>query len=153
MGADTILKEILARGEGFGHRQHLELTWRTLEEHEPDTALALIAEAIRHLAAAHGAPDKYHATITSAWVHCVAVHRERSPAPDFDAFIARNPQLLNQRLLDEHFSPELLAAHGPPCPAEERLRNVSRVGGCARTGPPPTRSRRRPPQPQRRGRE
>lgn len=104
----TVLHEILARGEGFGHRRHLELTWRYLEDHEPDDALKMVAEAIRQVAAAHGAADKYHATRTSAWVHCVAVHRERWPAGSFGEFIERNPSLLDPNLLDHFYSSTLL---------------------------------------------
>jgi hypothetical protein len=104
----TVLHEILARGEGFGHRQHLELTWRCLDGHTPDEALVTVADAIRQVAAAHGAADKYHATLTSAWVRCVAVHRERWPADSFEAFIERNPKLLDPELLEHFYSPRLL---------------------------------------------
>jgi hypothetical protein len=108
MTGDSILHEIIARGEGFGHRQHLELTWRCLEDHEPEGATAIVAAAIRQVAAAHGAPDKFHATITSGWVHCVAVHRERWPADSFDDFIERNPGLLDPKLLEHFYSPDRL---------------------------------------------
>ena len=104
----AVLHEILARGEGFGHRQHLELTWRCLEDDEPDAACAMVADGIRHVAAAHGASDKFHATITSAWVHCVAVHRERWPGASFEEFIERNPALLDPKLLEHFYSPDLL---------------------------------------------
>lgn len=112
MTADPTLHEILARGEGFGHRQHVELTWRYLEKHDPNTACALIAGAIREVAAAHGAPEKFHATITSAWVRCVAVHRQRWPAKSFDEFIERNAALLDSKLLERHFTPGLLFSDG-----------------------------------------
>jgi len=112
MGGDPVLHEILARGEGFGHRQHVELTWRYLEDHDPETARTLVAEAIRQVAAAHGAADKFHATITGAWVRCVAVHRQRWPANSFDAFIELNPELLDARLLERHFTPEVLFSEG-----------------------------------------
>jgi hypothetical protein len=108
MGGDPILQEILARGEGFGHRQHVELTWRYLEDHDPETARSLVAAAIRQVAIAHGAADKFHATITGAWVRCVAVHRQRWPADSFEAFIERNADLLDPRLLQRHFTPEVL---------------------------------------------
>ena len=52
--------------------------------------------------------DKYHATITSGWVHCVAVHRERWPAHSFDEFIERNPGLLDPKLLEHFYSPRRL---------------------------------------------
>ena len=108
MTPDPVLREILARGEGFGHRQHVELAWRYLEDHDPEAARELVADAIRQVAAAHGAPDKFHATITSAWVRCVAVHRQRWPAESFDRFIAINADLLDAHLLEQHFSRGLL---------------------------------------------
>jgi len=110
MSVDPVLHEILARGEGFGHREHLELTWRHLADHEPEAAGALVASSIREVAAAHGAPAKYHATITSAWVHCVAVHRQRWPADNFDEFVERNPQLLDPKLLAHFYAPATLAS-------------------------------------------
>lgn len=108
MSGDPVLRELLARGDGFGHRQHLELTWRYLADHEPATAQPLIAGAIREVAAAHGAPQKFHATITGAWVRCVAVHRERWPAATFEQFIELNPELLDSKLLEQHFTHEVL---------------------------------------------
>lgn len=110
MISDPILHEILARGEGFGHRQHVELTWRYLEDHDPDTARRLVSDAIREVASAHGAPQKFHETITGAWVRCVAVHRQRWPADTFAEFIAieANADLLDARLLDQHFTREVL---------------------------------------------
>lgn len=108
MSGDPILHEVLARGQGFGHRQHLELAWRYLEKHEPQEAGVLLADAIRKVAAAHGAPDKFHATVTAAWVRCVAVHRQRWPARSFDEFIERNHALLDATLLERHFSRSLL---------------------------------------------
>lgn len=53
MSGDPI-HEILKRGEGFGHREHLELTWRYLEDHDPAQDGALVAAAIQEVAAAHG---------------------------------------------------------------------------------------------------
>jgi hypothetical protein len=114
MSGDPILHEILERGEGFGHRQHVELTWRYLEDHDPARAQQLVAEAIRQVAAAHGAPEKFHATITGAWVRCVAAHRERWPADTFGKFIELNADLLDAKLLEQHFTRDRLfsdAAH------------------------------------------
>lgn len=110
MTGDPILHEILARGGGFGHRQHVELTWCYLDEHDPDAARLLVADAIREVAAAHGAPEKFHATITGAWVRCVAVHRQRWPADTFDEFIESdaNAELLDAKLLERHFTRDVL---------------------------------------------
>lgn len=108
MRAEPILDAIVARAQGFGHREHVELTWRCLEESEPEVALEMVAGAIRRFATAHGASGKYHATITGGWVRCVAVHRERWPGASFDEFIARNPALLDPKLLEQFYSPSLL---------------------------------------------
>jgi hypothetical protein len=110
MSGDPILHQILARGDGFGHRQHLELTWRYLEDNDPLRTLVLVADAIRQVAAAHGAVDKFHATITDAWVRCVAAHRQRWPAQSFDEFIERNDALLDPALLEQHFTRRLLSS-------------------------------------------
>ena len=105
-----VLNEILGRGEGFGHRQHVELAWRLLAMHGTDQAAEGVAAAIRQVAAAHGQPDRFHQTITGSWVRCVAVHRERWPAATFWEFLNRNPQLLDPGLLGHFYSPGLLAS-------------------------------------------
>jgi hypothetical protein len=105
-----VLETVVAKARRFGHREHLELAWTYLERAPLAVAQQSMVAAIRHVAAKHGAPDKYHATLTLAWVHLVAVHRERWSAPTFEAFLARNPQLSNRHLLDQHYSSEVLGS-------------------------------------------
>jgi hypothetical protein len=105
-----VLHEILGRGDGFGHRQHLELAWRYLAMHGTELAPSAVTEAIRQVAAAHGQESRFHETITRSWVRCVAVHRERWPADTFAEFLRRNPQLLDPGLLGLFYSPELLSS-------------------------------------------
>ena len=105
-----VLHAILGRGAGFGHRQPVELAWRYLTRHDPEQAADSVAAAIRQVAEAHGQPTKFHQTITRSWVQCVAVHRERWPAPSFEEFLDRNPQLLDSGLLGHFYSPGLLAS-------------------------------------------
>jgi hypothetical protein len=105
-----ILHDVLGRGDGFGHRQHVELTWRYLARHDASDAVDCVAAAIRQVAAAHDQPAKFHETITRSWVQCVAVHRERWPAASFEEFLDRNPQLLDAGLLGHFYSPGLLAS-------------------------------------------
>ena len=102
------LHDILGRGAGFGHRQHVELAWRYLARHDADQAADCVAAAIRQVADAHGQPAKFHQTITRSWVQCVAVHRERWPAASFEEFLDRNPQLLDAGLLGHFYSSDLL---------------------------------------------
>jgi hypothetical protein len=99
-----ILESILAARGGFSHREHLELVWNYLGMYETEDAQRAVASAIKHMASTHGAPDKYHETVTRCWVHLVAVHRAGSDADSFDEFIAANGGLLDRHLLDGHYS-------------------------------------------------
>lgn len=105
-----ILQSIVGTRGGFGHREHLELVWNYLQIHDVDETPRVIGAAIRHLAGAHGAPDKYHETITRSWVHLVVLHRAASDAASFDEFIAGNSGLLDRHLLEGHYSRELLGS-------------------------------------------
>jgi hypothetical protein len=104
-----ILRAILGRGD-FGHYEHLELAWTYLGLYDVEMAHQVMSDAIRHVAELHGMPGRYHETMTRAWVHLVAVHRQDSDAHSFDAFIAENPGLLDKHLLDRHFSRNLIAS-------------------------------------------
>ncbi len=56
----------------------------------------------------HGAPDKYHETITRSWFHFIAVHIQRQGAESFGEFIERNPDLLDRKLIEHFYSRELI---------------------------------------------
>jgi hypothetical protein len=103
-----ILEEIVETRGGFGHREHLELAWWYLRLYPIDAAAEVMVEAIRHVARLHGADDKYHETITRAWIHFVAVHMERWGAESFDEFIERNADLLDGKLIEHFYSPGLI---------------------------------------------
>lgn len=103
-----LLDAVLERAGTFGHREHLEVAWRLLEDHPLATAKRAMADLIRHVATEHGVPGKYHETLTMAWVHLVAVHRERWPAPTFEEFIANNQDLMDRRILEGHYSRDRL---------------------------------------------
>jgi hypothetical protein len=107
-GDRQVLHEIIGRGEGFGHRQHVELAWRYLGAHSPEAAGDAVAVAIRQVAAAHGEPGRFHETLTRCWVRCVAAHRQRWPGDTFAEFLDRNPRLLDPRLPAHFYSPGLL---------------------------------------------
>jgi hypothetical protein len=104
----TILEEIIRARGGFGHREHIELAWSYLRVYPVDTAEGVMIAAIRHIAGRHGAPGKYHETITRAWLRCVAVHMQRWGAEIFEEFIGRNPDLLDRTLLQHFYSRELI---------------------------------------------
>ncbi len=103
-----ILQEIVRARGGFGHREHLELAWTYLRLHPIEEAESAMTAAIRHIARGHGAEGKYHETITRAWLRCVAVHTQRWGAGSFEKFIERNSDLLDRKLLEHFYSPELI---------------------------------------------
>src|ERR1039457_1214661 len=66
---------------------------------------------IRQIAAYERAPQKYHHTVSRAWVEIVAHHLGTDPeCADFDIFAARHPALLDKRLLSQHYRSATLAA-------------------------------------------
>lgn len=57
-------------------------------------------------------PQKYNATASRAWVELVGHHALAEPGDDFDDFddfIARNPALLDKRVLTRFYRPATLA--------------------------------------------
>lgn len=107
---EPAISDLLGPSGEFGHREHIRLAWRELRVHERNEALDRIEASIRLVAAAHGAPGKYHRTITEAWVALVSHHLDEAPSLGFDEFLERFPALLDGGLLGRHFSRELLAA-------------------------------------------
>ncbi|MCA9707034.1 MAG: hypothetical protein KDK70_14365 [Myxococcales bacterium] len=99
-----------AAGElGLGHRGHLRLTWEVLREHDAFEALPVMAHHLRALAAAHGMPDKYHATLTGLWMLVVQERMQRGPSDDFEAFLVANEDLLDSRALPgRYYRPQTL---------------------------------------------
>jgi hypothetical protein len=91
-------------------------------------AIGLVSDGIRRTARYAGAPQKYHETISRAWVeliahhataghatagHATAGHATAQPAgadADFAAFAAGNPLLLDKRLLTRFYRPATLAS-------------------------------------------
>ncbi|MFF5296218.1 hypothetical protein [Paractinoplanes globisporus] len=93
----------------FDHRAHVRVTWQTVREAGMPAAIDLVSDGLRRTARYAGVPQKYHATVSRAWVELVAHHAEHDPAPDFDAFAARNPALLDKRLLTRFYRSSTLA--------------------------------------------
>jgi hypothetical protein len=106
---DELMTEVMASADTFGHRQHVHLTWLAVRRAGMPAAVALVGEGIRRTARYAGAPQKYHVTMSRAWVELVAHHTAEHPAPDFATFAARNPELLDKRLLSRFYRSMTLA--------------------------------------------
>lgn len=96
--------------EAFNHRAHVRLAYVLLAEHDADTAIELMREALQAFLAHHSIPAaRYHETLTRAWILAVYHFMARSPgAESADAFIDSNPRLLDAKIMLTHYSAELL---------------------------------------------
>ncbi|HEY2795557.1 MAG TPA: hypothetical protein VGJ28_24560 [Micromonosporaceae bacterium] len=109
MTFDELFADVMSRSDRFGHRQHVELTWLAVRAVGPAAAVDLISDGIRQTARYAGAPQKYHATVSRAWVELVAHHAIGGPAT-FDEFVNGFPPLLDKRLLSRHYRSATLAS-------------------------------------------
>jgi hypothetical protein len=109
MTFDQLFAQITAAAGRFGHRQHVELTWRAVRQCGMPDAIDLICQGIQRTARYAGAPQKYHVTISRAWVELVAHHVAHDGSDDFEAFATRNPMLLDKRLLTRFYRSTTLA--------------------------------------------
>ena len=107
----AVMAEITDGGQRFGHRQHIQLAFIAGRRHGAAAVSDLMPAWIRQIAAAHGAPHKYHETITVAWARLVAHHLAADPeVTDFDEFADRYPALLDKTLLGRHYTPGVLGS-------------------------------------------
>jgi len=82
----------------FDHRAHLRVAWRLCQLEPLPSALARISAGLRRATALVGARDKYHETLTWAWMMLVAEREaEAEPGQSFAAFEAQNPDLFRGR--------------------------------------------------------
>lgn len=105
-----LMSEVMAGAEHFGHRQHVHLTWLAVRRYGTSAATGLVSDGIRGVARYHGAPQKYNATISRAWVELVGHHAEQSHAADFDTFADQNGALLDKKLLARFYRSSTLAS-------------------------------------------
>ncbi len=92
--------------ECFRHGDHLRFAWLMLRRHPLPAAIERVRSGIRAFATHHGAPQRYHETMTAGWVKLLATHAE----PDFYSFVRENAHQLNGDLLHRFWSRELLAS-------------------------------------------
>ncbi len=95
----AILPGITGPGGQFRHRQHINLAFYAVRRYGMPDAASVICGWIRQIAAYERAPQKYHHTVSRAWVELVAHHVGADPdCEEFDVFADRNPALLDKRL-------------------------------------------------------
>jgi hypothetical protein len=88
----------------FRHADHLRLGWLLLSKMDLASASAHAARTIRRLTQHHGMADRYHETITQAWMRLLASHEELN----FCEFLALHRNRVSLELLHRHWRRETL---------------------------------------------
>jgi len=95
----------------FNHAGHVRAAWLYLRQSPFPEALAKMSGKLRNYAAARGKPDRYHETITVAYLALISERLLlRSDDGDWRGFVEQNHELLDRRLLTHYYRPETLAS-------------------------------------------
>lgn len=93
----------------FGHAAHVRAAYLHLQRGDFAATLERIRRSIRTYARHVGKPDRYHETITVAYVALIQQHMcERGNSGGWTAFARDNPELLKKGLLQEFYPAEQL---------------------------------------------
>jgi hypothetical protein len=91
-------------GEDFTHAAHVRAGYLYVRADGFDRALGRMRAAIQRYAAHLGKPEKYHETITIAYLALIHERlREGGNAGDWTSFQHQNPDLFKQDLLLRHY--------------------------------------------------
>ena len=94
----------------FRHRDHLRAGWAYLQALPFGAALDRMRETLRRYATSHGQPERYHETITVAYMSLVQAHRMLGPADTWEEFVTANPALFEPNLLGRFYDRATLAS-------------------------------------------
>lgn len=105
----------------FDHEAHVRLAYGFLADAEVEAAVRQMRDALRDFLRRHQIPpEKFHETMTRAWILAVRHFMDRGASTSFQDFITRHPELLDTRIMLTHysaaalFSPEARAAFREP---------------------------------------
>ncbi|WP_417515938.1 hypothetical protein [Minwuia sp.] len=88
----------------FGHARHVAVAWAMLQRYDFVEAVARYGQGIRALATAAGAPEKFNATITVAFLSLIAERIAAAPHTDFQRFTDANPDLMTKQAVTDLYS-------------------------------------------------
>lgn len=93
----------------FHHREHVRVAWLYLKSSDATRAAERMTVGILRFANHYGATQKYHHTLTLAWMRLVAAALVETPENyDFTQFLAEHQELSHKDLLKKYYSDELL---------------------------------------------
>lgn len=96
--------------KGFDHAGHLRIAYALLQRQDFEAALLAYAMGLRRLLARVGHPEKYHSTITTAFITLVATRMESEPSARWANFAATHPDLFDTGCLVRWYRPETLSS-------------------------------------------
>jgi len=91
------------------HAGHVRAAWLYLRQGSFPEALARMSGTLRNYAAAHAKPDRYHETVTVAYLALIN-ERLLLRGGGWRGFLEQNHELLERRLLTHYYRPETLAS-------------------------------------------
>jgi len=93
----------------FHHREHIRVAWLYLKSSDATRAAERMGAGILRFANHHGATQKYHHTLTLAWMRLVAAALVETPVGyNFAQFLSDHPELADKNLLAKYYSQKLL---------------------------------------------
>jgi hypothetical protein len=102
----------LAAGD-FHHADHLRLAWIYLRDYPLLDAVSRFTTSLKRFAAHHGAAEKYHETITWAYLLLIYERMQRAGAPcEWERFCVDNGDLFARRpsILERYYAPGTLSS-------------------------------------------
>src|SRR5689334_5060013 len=95
----------------FPHADHVRLTILYLDHYDRAETERRLFTGLQRFAAAKGVPDKFHVTMTIAWLDLVEDARSTFPdARDVVALVAACPELLDRNALLRFYTSERLSS-------------------------------------------
>jgi len=93
----------------FNHEAHVRLAYIYLVESDVESAVQRMREGLLNFIEHNGIPrSKFHETITRAWVLAVRHFMNKSSSTSSHDFIAKNPELLDSKIMLTHYSASVL---------------------------------------------
>jgi hypothetical protein len=114
MSDDDLIEQLEActlREERFHHADHLRAAWLYFKRFRATEAIARFSGALRAYATSLGKADRYHETITCAYLLLVNERMHRAePGATWEQFVAANGDLFEWKnsILAKYYRPETL---------------------------------------------
>ena len=96
--------------ECFGHREHVRAAFLYLERLPFGAAIDRMRNSLKCYTAFLGRADRYHETLTVAFMCLVNAHRQRGGYGDWPGFARLNPELFDSGVLRQYYEPATLAS-------------------------------------------